>query len=1671
MVTTRNYTLLSEAGDLTAPETVNGVPTGQESSQQGAVDEDTVMQSSEEAGSSTSGIAANVASTPLVNVPESFSPYAAVVMLTDQRRTKLNLLTRLVLSGATDISSIKDVQHEIDCLSGLIETYNRSLGDQSPMLNEAKVPTTAVIDEKKVGLPLKRYDIPKFQLRGHSVLPFPKEDAYDNVEHFLCQFEKVLHSAIIDIEVNWRFYVPLSFAYDHESWWREELLPLNKTWSDAREAIKLKFGNTQNMVNARKKVMAMRMTSSETINDFATRYVKAIKEAPNYTVNDQILADNFLYGGIPRELHANLTTVMATMKSSINAAWTVEEIRRVAVNVYGDQILGKMYPDVVFEGDEHRKAPRLLSVSTAIKRKASGDHFCPRHGGKMANHNEQDCYSVGKSEAGPSNGGRVNTFLGARNVPHKNSLCNYCNAKWFHGHQCEEYRRAKGIKTMGKKFNILSIRQRNEAKKNDEEDTDEGEMDTTYECKYFTESKKDINPYQLITPIILEGDKKLPIKLLAMIDTGSDTTILNKSIFFNKLKLNHIHPVEGSLSFMSKEVARIGTTDPIKVTYLNGISFEHTFEVANFNSDMSKSFHILLGTDILSKLNISLTGVAHKYAESDDDSDSELKKKENDQFENLNFDTKRKYNPDNADFGTKEEREAFLQEIKNAVQTNQKIEPGSFCTIPESIVTIPVKENVNYYTKQYPLPYHALPEIKKQLAEWLESGVVAESMKPSSRFNTPLLAVPKKDNNGKLTKHRICMDLRNINRHMGISQENYAVPHIQDIFDRVSKEGHVFSKLDLQSAYHSFQVHPDSREVLSFTVDNKTYHWKGCCFGLQQITSQFCKIMNMIFHDMDGVECYVDDICLFSKAEDHATLVKNVIERLTAVNLKINVEKSLYLKSSILILGFLVGPGIRKIDTRRLSMMDQWDQPPKTSKQIKSICGVISYLRQYIPTLSRLMGPIDYLRNEKNIKDKWTQMHTDRLQTIKEALMTEGLLHTPDMSKPFYLETDASQYGIACALTQRAVDGRTLHIALLSKSLNRAQRNYSVTRRELMAITVFLEKLRVLLWGHPNITVRTDHRALVYLHTMKYPNRAMQNYMDILQEFSQIRYEHLPGYTNTLPDLLSRLYEPFADDQILERGDDTGKKVIKSERLHLSNKKLQSGPKDNKRIHFVTRSKKIYSYDKKLNALAAKMKDAGNEPVEMMAPPIEERKSLLKEVHALGHFGSYSIVKHLHSQGIHWTKLFDEAREVCKSCIQCARHNVQRKGYHPIKNIVAYAPFDRIAMDLAGPFEMTYSGNVFILVVIDICTRYVIARAMPNKQSDTVAYTLIDIFGDYGFPTCIQSDNGRELKNTIMKTITDTLGIEHRFSTPYHSRSNGACENAVKTVQEAVKKMTGFDKKNWDRQLSSAQFSINAKIRHRTESSSFSLMFARQLNVLQKYNQPDKKKNWPNRAMTEKELLEKAKYMSNIVFPAIKDRTLRIIEEEAKRFNKKNYMIHIKNGDWVMVKIPESQRGNKLQPIYEGPYRVAHRNKNDSTYVLKDEMNELLHREYAPYELKVVSVDETAIEDEMYEVDCIRDHRGPPMNREYLVKWSGYGERENTWETEASFNNPLTITKYWDKVKELEQLEQERRAKLFAAGPGSKKEVNKHVEKTRRKRALDNKKATQKRSKRLNTGL
>ncbi|KAG1205364.1 hypothetical protein G6F69_009432 [Rhizopus microsporus] len=201
-------------------------------------------------------------------------------------------------------------------------------------------------------------------------------------------------------------------------------------------------------------------------------------------------------------------------------------------------------------------------------------------------------------------------------------------------------------------------------------------------------------------------------------------------------------------------------------------------------------------------------------------------------------------------------------------------------------------------------------------------------------------------------------------------------------------------------------------------------------------------------------------------------------------------------------------------------------------------------------------------------------------------------------------------------------------------------------------------------------------------------------------------------------------------------------------------------------------------------------------------------------------------------------------------------------------------------------------------------------------------------------------------------------------------------------------------------------------------------MYARTINKIKDYDSKEEKDKLSSKYMTEEELLQRIDKMENIIFPAINERTKRIIEEYSKKYDKKKMMINIENGTHVMVRLPN--RANKLAPLYEGPYTVVRRTQGGS-YILKDEQNELLHRDYTPSELKIVSMDESVIEDEYYEVEEIRDHRGTAGKREYLVKWAGYGERANTWEPASNFSDPMIVNKYWEKKRQLQKKEKENK--------------------------------------------
>jgi predicted aspartyl protease len=285
---------------------------------------------------------------------------------------------------------------------------------------------------------------------------------------------------------------------------------------------------------------------------------------------------------------------------------------------------------------------------------------------------------------------------------------------------------------------------------------------------------------------------------------------------------------------------------------------------------------------------------------------------------------------------------------------------------------------------------------------------------------------------------------------------------------------------------------------------------------------------------------------------------------------------------------------------------------------------------------------------------------------------------------------------------------------------------------------------------------------------------------------------------------------------------------------------------------------------------------------------------------------------------------------------------------------------------------------------------------------------LFDIFCTIGFPRIIQSDNGSEFVNTLIRTMLSKVGTNHRLLTPYHPRGNGVAERHVRIAIENIKRECKQDDAAWDTHVPMTQLSMNTRIVALHNSSPFSLFFARKFNGFHNFT------NSENALLSHDELSERLKYMTEVVFPAIDKKSSETQAKMIARFNASILHNVFPDGSKVMTLDPI--QSGKLTPRYEGPYTVVRRTSGGS-YELKDGTGTLLGRRYAPSQLKMVIGDEDN-QFPVYDVETILDHRPHPTKEgewEYRTKWEGYSDKHCTWEPEENFIEKKCIRDYWKK--------------------------------------------------------
>jgi len=125
----------------------------------------------------------------------------------------------------------------------------------------------------------------------------------------------------------------------------------------------------------------------------------------------------------------------------------------------------------------------------------------------------------------------------------------------------------------------------------------------------------------------------------------------------------------------------------------------------------------------------------------------------------------------------------------------------------------------------------------------------------------------------------------------------------------------------------------------------------------------------------------------------------------------------------------------------------------------------------------------------------------------------------PNDTDEFTVDTDASDFAVGAVLSQRQ-EGVERVIAYASRSLDRRERNYCVTRKELLAVVWFLRVFKQYLLGR-RFKVRTDHAALSWLRHTPDPIGQQARWLEQLEEFDFV-VEHRPGVRHGNADAMSR---------------------------------------------------------------------------------------------------------------------------------------------------------------------------------------------------------------------------------------------------------------------------------------------------------------------------------------------------------------------------------------------------------------------------------------------------------------------------------------------------------------------------------------------------------------------
>ncbi|XP_065204117.1 uncharacterized protein K02A2.6-like [Planococcus citri] len=695
--------------------------------------------------------------------------------------------------------------------------------------------------------------------------------------------------------------------------------------------------------------------------------------------------------------------------------------------------------------------------------------------------------------------------------------------------------------------------------------------------------------------------------------------------------------------------------------------------------------------------------------------------------------------------------------------------------------------------KPRPVPIALKRSVDKELDRLLKADI----LEPVNVMETPIEwaspIVLRIKGNGEV---RFCADFKcTINKY--VKKQLHPLKTINDIFPLFA--GFIeYTTFDLKDAYYQVLVHPDCRKFLVIVTEKGYFRYKYLPFGLTISPMVFQKLMDDILINIDGAVACQDDVGTGGKnRREHLNRLRLVLKRFQDIGLALQPTKINILRKEIVFLGYIIDArGMRPVPTKvnAIKLMPA----PTNISELRSFLGSINQFNAFVPNLLPNCNNLHCLL-EKNVPWKWTKTENDTFEHLKTLITSDRILVHFDPSVPVTLACDACEYGIGAVLFHNYPDGRTRLISTASRTLTPAEKNYSVIDREALAIIFGIDKFYKYLYGR-HFTLQCDHQPLERLFGEKseLPKLAASRLVRWAIQLSAFDYtfKYVPGKKNCLADTLSRLPVPGINPTSFESEASLVINQIVSETIEnlaltsqLIRSRTSSDPILQQIVRFIAQHwplkkdvsdeimpffnrRDLLSYEQGIIMLGSRV-----------VIPASLQKPVLEKLHYT-HPG-INAVKSLARTTVWWPNCDNDIEIFIKRCEHCQRAG-PREPSTPL-NLwnTPEKSMERIHIDFTGP----YHGFIWF-VIIDAFSRWMEIFVLKTATTETAIGKLRPFFAMFGLPAQIVADNGAQFRSNEFKQFCLSNSIKLIFTTPYHSRSNGLVERAIRTFKWRYDKMS-----------------------------------------------------------------------------------------------------------------------------------------------------------------------------------------------------------------------------------------------------------------------------------------